>query len=322
VSVPSGCASDRFLLEFPDSRTPDVTGPDWTGLPPRAVARLGRSTALAVLDARRDLQEEYLEWRAVHGADGRLERVELTTELPDFWRVLAANDAERTLDLIGQFVGRSVEPTEVYGGPVPDTATAREEAFVAAMIETSNPLNDGGEGILFMCHRENDLYALFKIAAAAARPRLVVDDLTGCSRCATAAETIPLIAGAAVAGRASDPVIVERLGRLAFEGRLIALARPPGIFIVGVEHTRQCTPDGVTVPPDWFSASRGLSAEESPDGHARSQRLVLEAPSEHGLVLGDLVDVATEQPLRHGGQVAELTQLRLLLRTSASGVVE
>ena len=171
-----------------------------------------------------------------------------------------------------------------------------------------------------MRHRDNDLGAMFKLLAAAASPCVLADEVTGRSRCATAYETIPLLDEAAVAGRASDPVIVERLGRLAFERRLIAPDDPLGISIGGVEHTRLRTPDGEHVPPEWFAASRGWSAAESPDGHARSQRLVFEVPPEHGFAVGDLVDAATEQPIRHGGQIAELVQVRLLLRTTAAGV--
>ena len=309
-----------FLLPAPDARTRELTGPDWTGLPTRVQSCLGRAAALAVLDGERGLQEEYVEWRVVRDDDGRLRRVELTTELRDHWRVLAAHEPERALEEAGELAGRLVGAEDLYGGRLPDTPDAREDAFVATMIERSNPLNDGRAAILFMRHRDNDLGAMFKILAAAASPCVLADEVTGRSRCATAYETIPMLDEAAVAGRASDPVIVERLGRLAFEGRLIAPDDPLGIAIAGVEHTRLRTPAGEPVPPEWFAASRGRSADESLDGHARSRRLVFEVPAEHGFAVGDLVDAATEQPIRHGGQIAELVQLRLLLRTSAAGV--
>src|SRR5687768_1064983 len=83
----AGCmpaARHPFLLPAADGRTPEVTAPDWTGLPTRVVACLTRERALGLLDAERRLQEEYLEWRTVRGRGGAIRRVELTTELRDY----------------------------------------------------------------------------------------------------------------------------------------------------------------------------------------------------------------------------------------------
>ena len=311
-----------FLLPAPDRRTPYVTGPDWTGLPARVVSCLTRARALGVLDVERRLQEEYLEWRTVRDRGGAIRRVELTTELRDYWRVLAAHEPARTVDRVGELTGRAVRSKEVYGirDPAAVDAATREEAFAATMIGWPNPLNDGRKGICFMSHWSNDLRSLVTIAAAAATPCLLRDPVSGVSRCATAGETIPLLGDAAVDRRASDPVIVERLGRLAFERRLVALDDPIGVYVQGVEHTRLRTPDGSPVPAEWFAASRGASAEESPDGRPRRQRLVFEVPAGECFAVSDLVDAATEQRIRHGAQIAELVQLRVLLRTSAAGV--
>ncbi len=303
-----------FLLPAADGRTTELTGPDWTGLPTRVVACLTRERALGLLDAERRLQEEYLEWRTVRDRGGAIRRVELTTELRDYWRVLAAHAPDRTIDLVGELTGRTVGPKAVYGisAPAALDPAERGRAFTATMIAKRNPLNDGRRGICFMSHGSNDLGSLVALAAAAATPCVVRDRATRRSRCATAAEAIPLLGGAAVAGRASDPVLVERLGRLAFERRLVALDDPVGVYVQGVEHTRLRTPDGSPAPPEWFAASRGVAG--------RHQRLVLEVPAGEGFRVGDLVDAATEQPIRHGAQIAELVQLRVLFRISAAGV--
>lgn len=298
------------LLPAADRRTPYVTGPDWVGLPARVVSCLGRARALDVLDRKRGLQEEYVEWRTVRAKGGRIRRVELTTELPDYWRVLAAHEPERTIDLVGELTQRAIRPEQVYGLRDVDAASPdeREAAFAATMVDRPNPLNDGRSGICFMSHPSNDLGALVQIAAKSATPCVLRDPVTGRSRCATAAEAIPLLEDAAVDRRASDPVIVERLGRLAFERRLIAFDDPVGVYIQGVEHTRLRTPSGSPVPPEWFTASRGR------------QRLVLEVPDGQDLAVSDLVDAATERRIRYGAQIAELVQLRVFLRTSAAGV--
>ena len=124
-SALAGAGEHPFLLPAPDERTRELTGPDWTGLPTRVQSCLGRAAALAVLDDERGLQEEYLEWRVVRDDDGTLRRVELTTELRDFWRVLAAHEPERTLELAGELVDRPVgveddlrrPPARYAGGP-------------------------------------------------------------------------------------------------------------------------------------------------------------------------------------------------------------
>lgn len=311
-----------FLRLRLEPATSALTAPDWTGLPTRVVACLGRRRALAVLDDQRRLQEEYLEWRAVRDRDGCLRRVELTTELSDYWRVLAAHDPDRAVGVAAELVGREVFADELYGGPPPESPEERDRAFAATVIEHPNALNDGREGILFMTHPDNDLRALFKLAAAAAYPCVLTDEVTRRRRCANSHEVIPLLERGAVAGRASDPVLVERLGRLAFERRLVAFDNPIGIYIQGVEHTRLRTPCGDPVPAEWFRFGRGTSAEQASDGKARHQRLVFEIPAEHGLRVSDLVDAATERPLAYGGQVAELVQLRLLLRASDTGTVD
>ena len=321
AAVPGG--RHPFLLRTADHRTPDVVGPDWTGFPVRVASCLGRARALEVLDEERNLQEDYLEWRTVRGSGRRIERVELTTELRDYWRVLAGYEPERTIELMGELTGCSVRPREVFGVDRPGELDPeqREAAFAVTCIDQPNPFNDGRLGICFMTHRSNDLQSLLELAGAATFPSFVRDPVSRRLRPATAEETIPALDGCAVAGRTSDPVLVERLARLAYEGRLVSFDAPLGVYIDGVEHARLRAPDGSPVPREWFTTSRGLSAVDAPDGRARRQRMVLEVPRSEDFHVDDLVDVATEQPILHGGQIAELVQVRVFLRTSPAGVV-
>jgi hypothetical protein len=312
------------LLAQPTNETPDVATIDWIGLPARVVECLGRDRALGLLDwkgrsgdeGRRRLQEEYLEWRVVRSG-ARIERVELTTELGAYWRVLAAHDPLQTLDLVARFArAESVTASEVYGefDPLGDvTPQAREEAFAATMLQGRSPYNNGLEAICCMVQPTNTLGAILELAVAAAGCGVVDDGPSG-RRSMTCSEAIPTLGGAAEDGRTSDPLLVERIARLAFERRPVAFYQPFGIYIGGVEASRLQTPEGDSVPVEWFDLSRGLSAEESFDRQPRYQRLVFEVPGEVGLAVSDLLDVATEQPIRFGGQIAELVDLTLLLR--------
>jgi len=157
--------------------------------------------------------------------------------------------------------------------------------------------------------------ALMMLALAAASCRVVRDPAGGNLRCLTCVEAVPLIENATL-GRASDPVLVERLGHLAYEGRVVAFDDPVGVYMQDVEHKRLRTPSGDVVPAEWFTFSRGLGADGSRDGRALHQRVTFEVPSEEGFVVGDLVDVATERSLRYGGEVADLIRLVVGFRVS------
>lgn len=322
---------NRFVLAAPDDRTLHRTAVDWPGLPLRPVECLTRERALELLDRSmprlgiRPLQEEYIEWRVVGDDDG-IRRVELTTEMGDYWQILAAFDPQRTLELVASFARAHVDPAEVYRGCDPyspsTTPEERGAAFAAAMLSATDasPYNDGRAAITCMGQRSNTLGALLALILVATNPRVIRDPVSGSIRCLTCEESIPLIGDAAQLGRASDPVLVERLARLAYEGRLVAFDDPLGVYVQSAEATRLRIPNGEPVPADWFRFDRGLAAEQTADGRTRWQRVTLEPPADSGLLVSDLVDVATEQPIRHGGQVAELIQVALVLRVSDTEV--
>lgn len=322
----------RFVLAAPDDRTKHRTSIDWPGLPLRPVECLGRPRALPLLDwvptgrgRGSCLQEEYIEWRVVREGE-HIVRVEMTTELSDYWRVLAAVNPQRTLKLIEEFARLPVDARDIYGDCDPfdpkTSAEEREEAFAERMLSDDNqsPYNDGRSAITCMAQGTNTLAALVQLVLAASHPRTVRDPWSNRLRCLSCAELVPLLAGgSAQLGRASDPVLVERLARLAFEGRLVALDDPIGVYIQSAEWTRLRTPDGRPISPEWFRFDRGTPAS-GPADFARWQRVTFEPPRSSDLSVSDLVDVATEEAVSSGAQVADLIQVAVLLRVSEAGV--
>jgi hypothetical protein len=306
-----------------------TTSIDWTGLPPRVSACVGRASALRLLDwegdhgdeGRRRLQHEYIEWRVVRKADA-VTQIEFTTELPEYWEVLAGHAPAAALALIAEFANEpEIDARDVYGlacDPFGEDTTAaqRAVAFRRTMIRGRSPLNSGTRAICCMVQGSNSLGALVRLAAAAAGCRPLDD--CGVSRSMNCAEAIPLLEGAAEDGRSSDPLVVERIARLAFEGRRIAFDDPIGIYIAGVERSRLRTPEGEPVPAEWFTLSRGQSADASPDGRPRYQRLSLKVPEDVGYDVDALFDGATEEPIRYGGQVADLVQVAVVLRVDSA----
>ena len=324
--------TNAFVLPAPDERTPSVTGPDWTALPVRVTTCVGLDHGLKILDLPSDgtvdgggrgLQEDYVEWRVRH-RNRRLERVELTTELSDYWRVLAAHEPARLLDLVGAFADEdSVEQRLIFGSCDPfacdTTPDDRERAFASSMLgpRGRSPYNNGERAICCAVQRTNTLGALFSLALAATNCRVIRDAVGGELRCLTCVEAIPLV-GRARLGRGSDPVLVERLGRLAYEGRFVAFDDPVGVYIQGAEHTRLRTPHGEVVPADWFEFDRGIVG---PDGRSRYQRLTFAVPPDEGYTVGELVDIATGRRIKHGGEIADLVRVVVFFRVSAPDAV-
>jgi hypothetical protein len=310
-----------------DERPTSVAACDWLGWPTRVANCLGRDAALELLDWSTEtdaggskLQEEYIEWQVVRERD-RIRRVELTTELPDYWRVLAAHSPEHLLETMAEFSGSVVPITAAFGALnpfAPDATCEQREAAFATTVLSKRAMRTAVRPSVSFCmvQAANTLTALARLAAAAACSRAIDDSRAGIRRSPMSSELIPLLRGAAVTGRASDPIIVERLARLAFEQRRIWFDDPLGVYIQGVQHTRLRTPKGEEVPLEWFRFSRGLSGSEAVDGRPRYQRLVFEVPLEERLSVGDLIDVATEQRIMYGGQVAELVQLAVFFRVS------
>lgn len=335
ATAAAGFPRSPSIVAADESNATELRMPDWPAVPARVRGCLGRDRADRLLDARVDelgdvgrlaLQEEYAEWRIVRGTHGPT-RFELSTELPEYWELLAQHVPEAAIKLVGDFARRPVALTDLFGDATQD-GEARLAAFRAQMlgrdpdghqIGRPGPLNNGIEAITCLSYRHNNLAALLELVAAAAKPLLVTDSDSGEDRFASGSEAIRTFdRGAAQDCRNSDPVIVERIVRLATEGRAIRLDDPVGVYIVDFQHAELLTPDGEPLPSGWFELSRG---KRLADGLARHQRLVLDIPTDAGFDLSDVLSRRTGRPIAHGAEIAELVQLAIYLRVSARGVV-
>lgn len=302
----------------------------WTGFPERIASCLGRAKTLALLDARpglpggRALQEEYIEWRVIRRRS-QIQRIELTTELSDYWAVFAAHNPKRLLALVAELAGEEeVLVRDVFGTDDALDASVspaeRESAFRAVMLGVgASPYNDGRRAICCMRQQSNSLFSAAALAAAALTPRFVSDPLDGRIRSLRCDEAVSLFwRGLAQLGRASDPLLVERLGQLAFEGRRVALDPPVGVYIQSVAASRLRTPDGSRVPGRWFRYNRAAAGS---NGRHHFQRLVFEVPPDEDFCISDLVDVATERRIKFGGEIADLVNVAFFFRVTKEHAV-
>lgn len=307
------------LHAAPTRATGERTSIEWAAYPERIEACVGRAQAHRLLDrgARgRGFQEEYAEWRMVRDADGTARRFELTTELAAYWEVLATHEPDRTVDLVSEFAGEPVAAEQLYGAdPATMDPPARRKAFRKA---ARGPLNDGRKAICCMIQPTNTLSGIVHLAAGSARPRWVVDAHSGDARAMSGREAIAAARGPfadfAQDCRNSDPLIVDRLVKLANEGRVIALDDPVGIYITSVARHELALPGGDDVPQEWFEFGRGEARRDRP----LFQRLTFEVPAGTGFGLGDLTSRRTDTKIEHGAQIAELVQVALYLRTGAA----
>jgi|GEM_PF-3293009 len=275
--------------------------------------------------------EEYLEWRTIRNATGKIVRVEMTSELQEYWLRLAKHHPSKTLQILGTFARESTPAPvqEVYGDLNPFTASPdeREAAFRQMMLPNGanqilSPYNNGTKAISFMANSVNTLRAALFLAAFGAFP--YVKNVDGSTIPLTGREAIRFTQQSAQDCRDSDPTIVGSVINFAAQGRKIALLDPPGLYIANVDSGALFLPDGATpISPDWFRFSRGSKITETESGQSLSlaQRLVFEVPPELNFVVGDLLDSTTGSNIDNGAQIAAKVSIALYAKASAANVV-
>lgn len=336
VQAVNDSQTQHFVAQLPTNMThpPDVV--DWDGIPARVQTCLrSRNKAMELSDwttgegdrGRAVCHEEYMEWRTVRDPAGKITRVEITTEVQEYWITLARHDPVKLLARVAQFASEPTIPYQaVYGSVNPNapstTPDQREAGFRSMMLPRRgtllpprSPYNNGQKAICFLSQSVNSLGAAVFLAAFAGFPyAAVVGD--GDPRPLTGAEAIASTKQSAVDCRNSDPTIVGAVIGQAFQGRQIALDDPPGLYITNVNAARLRQPDGQTlVPESWFNQMRGVPSD---DGRPRAQRLVLEVPADLPFVVGDLIDSQTGETIDFGWQIAQLVKVGLYVRVGGS----
>lgn len=325
--------TQHFVTQNSSMTQPPATV-DWDGIPIRVQTCLkSRSKAMRLSDwttgvgdrGRGICHEEYMEWRTVRDPAGKIVRVEITTEVQEYWIRMARHNPTKLLSLVGRFAGeQSVPFQQVYGNVNPNapgvTPDDRERGFNSMMLPVAgnpprSPYNNGQRAICFLYQGVNSLGAAVFLAAFAGFPHAAAVGSTGQLRPLTGAEAIASTQQSAVDCRNSDPTIVGAVIGQAFNGKELALDDPAGLYITNVEADRLLRPDDqMPVPEEWFNLQRGTP---SADSKQRFQRLVFEVPADLPFVVGDLIDSQTNETIDFGWQVAQLVKVGLYVRIGA-----
>ena len=328
----------RFVSAQPLLGMPAPT--TWTPVPRQLVSCLGRSRARAVCDADelptaspgqvlaggREWQNEYCEYRVLRRCDAsgtlRPKRVEITTELREYWLCLAVEDPQRVLSLAREVLcDETVGLLDLFGcDPSELTPAERESAFVAytAGSAVRNPtLRQAPRGrcnrerALFMCHPINGLDDLFFITLFGGQPFA--------RHSGGAVVPVPLMwIFSANPGftdsqdrrqlrdtycRHADPAAAGVAYAAAFAGSRVALADPPGVYL-----RREDFDASALRYRSRPIAERGWVRWRRPDAGDRHQRVEVGPGDDEDAFLDDIQICRglTAVPLTGGFQLLEL----------------
>jgi hypothetical protein len=258
---------------------------------------------------RRALHNEYCEYRVIEGADAqgklRPKRVEVTTELREYWVCIAREDPEQLRAMAADVLGAPPSWQDLYGvaDPAGLTPQERERRFVelvagAGASEPTGRLN--AEHALFMTHPINGLDDLLYIVMFGARP--YAQRIGGALAPATREQIFRAFGVEHLGCRHADPAAAMGAHGAAYQGRSVAFADPLGMYLVSFAR-HLFLYRGDPVPDAWVRWSRGQSGMR--------QRLVFGPGDADPAFLDDIrVAVgATEEPVTGGFQVVQQVEV-------------
>lgn len=319
----------RFFAIDPTSLGNAASAPvDWFADPLEPVHCLGTEAAQRICDhglrARQLLHDEYCEYRIVHRDDAtgraRPKRVEVTTELREYWLCLAEHDPELVRETASSILGSEVSWNDLYGVSDPVSLSSSERRLAFARLAAgaggsaefkaagvpphpTGPVNT--DHLLFMTHPINGLDDLVFIVMFGARP--YAQDVAGERQPASLEQIFSVPQSSPqLFCRHADPAAAAAAHGAAFEGRSVAFANPLGMYI------RNFTAevflfDGAPIPEEWIRRGRGFAGAW--------QRLEIGPGDDDDVFLDDIVDVAeaNAKPLVGGYQIVRQIEVGPLI---------
>jgi hypothetical protein len=269
---------------------------DWPAFPklvkdahpgnPEAAYRQAEADA----DARKEFQDEYLEWHVVR-SQGKITRVSFTCETTQYYEFLAERQPAKLLEIYQALVD-----------PAFKDQVQLSELIVGGAYDGENRWNTE-HGAVHLIQPNNNLFAEVMIAAAACILRRNPDGSV-----ATDPNYLIECARYGAAGRASDPKIGAVVNDKARHGYSVSLRNPVALYMTRWDSAGLRKPNGDPVGNYW-TLVRGKPAP-GPTQPAMGLHLVYEVPAGEGFVVGDIK--AGGDTIRYGGQLAERIHVGLV----------
>jgi len=277
---------------------------------------------------RQVLHNEYCEYRIIErpDANGRMrpKRVQITTELREYWVCIAMHAPNTLRDLAKSILGSQPSWEELYGvSPFQLSVEEREIAFseqvaghgnhrhlIAAGVPSQPRGRLNTDNALFMTHPINGLDDLLYIVMFGAKPYA---RLTPAGREKSTREQIFRAFGVEhLACRHADPAAAMGAYGAAFDGRTVAFANPLGMYILSFTKGVFIYQDEV-VPDSWVRWSRGQQ-------EGMYQRLEFGPGDNEAEFLDDIiVEVGdSQEPLRGGFQLLQQIEVGPLVVVGGS----
>lgn len=276
------------------------------------------------------IQNEYCEYAVIYqkfeeGTDQnpkiryRPKRVLLTTELREYWLLLAEHSPHKLQEVASSILGRVVRWSELYGPTVTDPTSLspqqRRFQFALWVAGGAGSLQDGNfkdyylkEGVpvqplgtlnrrnaLFMTHQINGLDDLLYIVMFGARPYAKREGSKWIK--ASKDEIFTKYGVEQLACRHADPAAAIGAYDQAFQGKTVAFANPLGMYIQSFAKNNFQF-EGKTVPDEWIRFSRGK-------GEGYYQRLEFGPSDTDPYFLDDITVGDSQEPVIGGFQVVE-----------------
>jgi hypothetical protein len=311
----------RFFALDPQVLTNPVMAPvKWFGDPAEPNFCIGPETARQLSDwgvrGRHILHNEYCEYRVVERPDteGRMrpKRVQVTTELREYWVCVAMHDPVALRALTKSVLGFEPAWEDLYGAgdPLALTVDQRKRAFSTFVAGHGNDreLENAGvpaqpmgklntDNALFMTHPINGLDDLLYIVLFGAKPYARGD--VADPQPATREQIFREFDVEHLACRHADPAAAMGAHGAAFDGRTVAFADPLGMYISSFSEDVFLFQDN-PVPEAWVRWGRGRE-------EGLYQRLEFGPDDDDPAFLDDIsVAVgASEEPLTGGFQLLQ-----------------
>lgn len=244
----------------------------WITMPARlANHRFPRATALEEADRAassgtgREHQPEYSEWFTHRDEQKRVIAVDVTTEVPEYWKFLGQKNKEKVLELYRDYVSPDVQRGDLFDA---------QDNFIEHNVYNSE------KGAMHMTCGINTLNLAIGVAAGGMVWRRKGNEVVDIQECdlSRAAEN-------------ADPALQAQANRLAREQRAITFADPAGLYILGIDLDGWKRPDGRPVTEtDVVKRTRGTPCV----------RVRLEG---NGFALWE--STIDGEPIRWGSQIAE-----------------
>ncbi|KAL7557866.1 hypothetical protein ACA910_010917 [Epithemia clementina (nom. ined.)] len=219
--------------------------------------------------------DEYCEWYTHRNDDGKITRIDITCESPEYWTFLVKNRPDVAVQLYQKYVNPKVT--------------------LDSLLDKDGNYNIYNEwntekGAMHLNCPPNSLFAEVYIAAEAATRWADCSssgtgfDDNSCKLLTSGGDLIGC-ASYGLSTRASDPTIGKNVNDLIRSGYIISVANPVGLYLEKLDTSGWLNPQG-----DPFTATQIQEivqyVRESPDG-SKKLRIQIEIPPHLDYVLGD-----------------------------------